>query len=372
MGSMTLLLVAVAGLCLATMASCSRTGISTQSAGGDGGRPTSCGNAIVEAGEACDDGNTVATDACRSDCTLARCGDAIVAAVSEVCDDGNGVDSDGCRNDCTLPTCGNGVIDLGEECDDAGTSAGCTPACRFPLCGDGFVDLQAEECDEGPANATIPALALVQDAVARPVRPVTVSATLGAFYGYASASAHTGFEVAGGSRLYFHQDASNGTLGIITHHGIDKGLGAFPQPKAKVEQRFSFLPPEVSIAVADDKPEEFFRSSPTVIMGSWGFDDNTDGGAIGTVPFPGAWAIHVEPTFKLGIQEWGFVDAGAAVVELSMSAPVDLVAYDGPAACRLDCTLARCGDAVLDAGEICDDGNVVSGDGCSDDCATMP
>src|SRR5439155_51953 len=38
--------------------------------------------------------------------------------------------------------------------------------------------------------------------------------------------------------------------------------------------------------------------------------------------------------------------------------------------CRQNCQLPRCGDHVVDAlhGEACDDGNNVSGDGCSGDC----
>lgn len=48
---------------------------------------------------------------------------------------------------------------------------------------------------------------------------------------------------------------------------------------------------------------------------------------------------------------------------------------DGPAnaltpnaACRPNCQPQRCGDAILDATETCDDGNLVSGDGCAPDC----
>jgi cysteine-rich repeat protein len=38
------------------------------------------------------------------------------------------------------------------------------------------------------------------------------------------------------------------------------------------------------------------------------------------------------------------------------------------ATCRSDCRPARCGDAIVDPGEQCDDGNNVSGDGCAGDC----
>jgi len=45
-------------------------------------------------------------------------------------------------------------------------------------------------------------------------------------------------------------------------------------------------------------------------------------------------------------------------------------------ACRLDCKLPRCGDMVRDTGspnnETCDDGNMVSNDGCSDRCVREP
>jgi cysteine-rich repeat protein len=36
--------------------------------------------------------------------------------------------------------------------------------------------------------------------------------------------------------------------------------------------------------------------------------------------------------------------------------------------CRLDCTLPRCGDRVVDRGEVCDDGNLLLGDGCTSTC----
>lgn len=43
---------------------------------------------------------------------------------------------------------------------------------------------------------------------------------------------------------------------------------------------------------------------------------------------------------------------------------------DAPDRCRPDCSLPRCGDGIIDTGEVCDDGNLVSGDACSGDCAS--
>lgn len=58
-----------------------------------------CGDMVVDAGEECDDGNTVNTDGCTNACNYARCGDGILAD-SEECDDGNTFNFDGCDSLC--------------------------------------------------------------------------------------------------------------------------------------------------------------------------------------------------------------------------------------------------------------------------------
>ncbi|TNF31269.1 MAG: hypothetical protein EP329_12610, partial [Deltaproteobacteria bacterium] len=69
-----------------------------------------CGDGNPEAPEQCDLGaaNSDAPDAtCRTNCTLARCGDGIVdpgAPRNEVCDDGNPFNGDGCDTDCQTTT----------------------------------------------------------------------------------------------------------------------------------------------------------------------------------------------------------------------------------------------------------------------------
>ena len=76
-----------------------------------------CGNFVLNEGEECDFGregqphpnepNTVGLNsdttpnACRTNCTLPRCGDDVVDNASgETCDDGNTLDGDGCDQDC--------------------------------------------------------------------------------------------------------------------------------------------------------------------------------------------------------------------------------------------------------------------------------
>jgi cysteine-rich repeat protein len=110
-------------------------------------REASCGNAKVEVGEACDDGNSNNADACTNACEAAACGDAVTRLDLspnhddfEQCDDGNSVDADTCRTNCRAAVCGDGVVraDLAEgeagfeECDDGNQDSadGCTNGCR--------------------------------------------------------------------------------------------------------------------------------------------------------------------------------------------------------------------------------------------------
>ena len=85
----------------------------------------SCGNGIVEAWEACDDGNSIGADGCAANCrstdagfTCATpgkpcdttCGDGILAG-KEQCDDGNKNSGDGCSGSCKVETvCSRKVI----------------------------------------------------------------------------------------------------------------------------------------------------------------------------------------------------------------------------------------------------------------------
>jgi cysteine-rich repeat protein len=67
--------------------------------------PNECGNALVDLGEVCDDGNLIAGDGCSSDCrSLEVCGNAVVDPVDgEQCDSGvPGQSYDGCSSTCRV------------------------------------------------------------------------------------------------------------------------------------------------------------------------------------------------------------------------------------------------------------------------------
>ena len=101
----------------------------------------SCGNGEVDhACEQCDEGAANADavpDACRTTCTLPRCGDDVLDS-GEACDDGNIESCDGCSGSCELEPgaiCGDGIVsDLcGEGCDDGNllVGDGCSPGCTL-------------------------------------------------------------------------------------------------------------------------------------------------------------------------------------------------------------------------------------------------
>lgn len=114
---------------------------------------SACGNAVVDPGEVCDDGNADDGDGCGTTCTSDEsCGNGITDP-GEGCDDGNVTDHDGCQSVCTVQRCGDGIQDPDEACDDGNLllGDGCTPNCQSDeTCGNGVVDANVgEDCDDG-------------------------------------------------------------------------------------------------------------------------------------------------------------------------------------------------------------------------------
>jgi cysteine-rich repeat protein len=376
----------------------------TVGTGGSGGAPASCGNGVLDPGEACDDGNGSNTDACLASCVLASCGDGFVFAGVEQCDDGNGsntdaclascvlascgdgfvfagveqcddgnkVNEDGCRNNCVLPFCGDGIVDPGEQCDDGNTQDGdfCSSTCKLPFCGDGTLQ-PGEQCDLGGANADRPALEIEQGGVKTAVRPYDQAQDPALFYNYFSASSHTGFEQLFASRIYFYRSTVSEQLALFMHHAIDQSN----QPVTDVLFSFTGLPSASSVAVSDDVSAmtgpELAKTGVSTAVGDWTFANNTDGGVIVGLPFPGSWEVTLAPTFSAGITTWDWVHHDKTLTPLKLNTTLLMRAFDTPAGCRTDCTVPKCGDTIVDGGEVCDDGNTVGGDGCSADCKSI-
>ncbi|MFO0590396.1 MAG: DUF4215 domain-containing protein [Polyangiaceae bacterium] len=238
-----------------------------------------------------------------------------------------------------------------------------------PVCGDGVVD-PGEECDDGPGNAGKPVISVRQGTFAKVVTPIDSDQEIVSFYSYSSSSGHTGLEAPRKSELFLHRHTATGTLSLVTEHGVDVDGTGLVQPETDVAQQFTGFPAGVSIAIADDNADEIHMDSASSAVGAWHFIHNTDGAAFTSLPFPGTFRIDVTSTFGDGITALRFIDGDGVEIPLDLVGTVSIVAEETPAACRPDCTLPRCGDGILDDGEACDDGNTLSGDGCSADCAS--
>lgn len=106
----------------------------------------SCGDGIKQPGEECDNGTQCSdgspclnktdcagigdlqctlrdNDGCSHLCREERCGDGVLQD-GEECDDGAQAPGDGCDMNCRLESCGDGIVQNGEECDDAKTCSG--------------------------------------------------------------------------------------------------------------------------------------------------------------------------------------------------------------------------------------------------------
>jgi cysteine-rich repeat protein len=250
--------------------------------------------------------------------------------------------------------------------DDVGSDAPLADVGPPAICGNGVVE-SGEQCDLGPDNGDKPAFLVTQPSGTHiETNMLFQKKSAVQFYDYFSASSHTGFEVAEESRLYLYADATTGRLSLILTHGIDAGQGQ-TQPNAAVNMTIAGLPSGWNIDLSDD-PGELTKSSATTATGKWTFQNNSDGGVIGGLPFPGTWTITVDATFVKGVNAWAWVRHDLTRVPLAMGDTVTIRAFDESSFCRTNCTIPKCGDGILDGGEVCDDGNTIDGDGCAGDC----
>ncbi|MBX5482374.1 MAG: DUF4215 domain-containing protein [Myxococcaceae bacterium] len=332
-----------------------------------------CGDGVVVGNELCDDGNGTSGDGCSSTCLVengyacsgspsacaAVCGDGNVIVSEEACDDGNTLSGDGCSAACTVepgftctqttpsscaPICGDGLVKGSEGCDDShpGGGDGCSALCEVEpgysctgepsvcssVCGDG-VRTPGEQCDDGNGQAgdcCSPACTIESGCE---LEPNDTDATANAF---------SSVSVAGNVKAFLSPTATDkDVFGVsvpanarLIAETVDGPLGA--QCAAKQI--------DTQIAVRD-------------AMGGAVFDAAGTADDLG----PGNWCSRFvsEP-----------LAAGAYFVEVARSP------QGGPVndyALTVTVQPPVCGNGEVEAGESCDDGNVVSGDGCSSLCA---
>lgn len=95
-----------------------------------------CGDGTLDPGEVCDDGNGEHGDGCAAVCTSDEtCGNGVWDPLAGEACDGEA----GCGAACAWPSCGDGVLDPGEACDDGASAsfddcgADCRPERAFSL-----------------------------------------------------------------------------------------------------------------------------------------------------------------------------------------------------------------------------------------------
>ncbi|MFT3774424.1 MAG: DUF4215 domain-containing protein [Minicystis sp.] len=351
-----------------TTTSSSGTGGSGTGGSGTGGEATSsssssgtvamCGNGVVEAGEECDDGNHVDTDACTNACKNAACGDGIVQP-GEQCDLGaQNADTGACTSTCKNAACGDGFVQPGEQCDlgaqNADTGA-CTTACKNAACGDGFVQA-GEQCDLGAQNSNSGACttmcknAVCGDGLVGPNEACDDGNMVdndGCTNACKLPGCGDGVVQSGEQCDLGAQNSNTGTCTLacklpacgdgFVQAGEQCDLGAQNADTGACTSTCK------NAACGDG----FVQPGEQCDLGA----QNSNTGVCTTV-------------CKLPACGDGFVQAGEQC---------DLGAQNAnTGTCTLACKLPVCGDGFIQAGETCDDGNTNNGDGCDSTCKLSP
>jgi cysteine-rich repeat protein len=336
--------------------------------------PSTCGNGVVDPGEACDDRENVQDvrnngNLCLNTCQFNSCGDGYVNAGIEACDDGNDIDNDACRNRCGDPSCGDGVFSPErEECDDnnAVLSDDCLPSCLLSTCGDGvrFIgnlpgedtlrDEAAEDCDDGNNDATDGCNACVfprcGDGVVQPALERCDFALVDA--GAAACTTSCALVSCGDGNVDAGEECDDGN-----RDPFDDCLPSCQQNTCHdgVINLVREACDDGNVLNNDACVDACVRAScgdPYVNLLAESCDDGNSNDADGCNN-----------------------DCGAATCgDGNLDAPLE-ECDDGNRnnddACLASCRVARCGDGVIQAGpsvEECDDGNGNNADACRNDC----
>jgi cysteine-rich repeat protein len=351
-------------------------------------RTATCGDNFIQAGvEQCDDGNTIATDACTATCQTARCGDNVVRAGLEQCDDGNTSDTDGCVGACQIATCGDGFLQSGvEACDDGNTLStdACTASCVAATCGDGFVQAGVEQCDDMNSSNTDACVGACQ------------SARCGDGF------LRAGVEACDDGNLIDTDACSNSCTAPSCGDGVVQA-GEECDDNNTIDTdgcRTNCMAARcgdgvirTGVEMCDDgNTVNTDACTATCVpatcgdgilhIGSEECDDANADNADACVA--GCVAARCGDTYvRTGVEacdDGNTNNADGCTNACALSSCGDGVVQAGEEcddanqvetdACRNTCLSARCGDLVVQTGvEMCDDGNTMSGDGCSASCS---
>ncbi|HEY5962175.1 MAG TPA: cellulose binding domain-containing protein [Polyangiaceae bacterium] len=298
------------------------------------------------------------------------CGDGLRDPwAGEYCDDAG--DSPTCNADCSPSRCGDGVTNhaAGELCDGSTAVINCTPSCTISACGDGYVDTRTDEqCEAGMGGCT----ACKQD-VAGLANALRVSAKrselLMNMLAFDITVSNSGAAVSTDGltlRYYFTPDSSSAQSVDCTWS--DLGCGNITASVKTLAKTCTNANRYVELAI---------RANATLNTGSsLEIQGNVTGGLLNLYNFgndysrPSGLLLAQETQmialFQNGKLVWGIPPCGCGNGVLDSGEVCD---HGGESAfCNADCTLARCGDAKVNAvaGETCDSGTPSLS--CSPEC----
>ncbi|MFO0760498.1 MAG: DUF4215 domain-containing protein [Byssovorax sp.] len=330
--------------------------------GGTGGGPAVCGDGRVDAGEECDEGDKNSdTGACTKACKSASCGDGLVQDGVEGCDQGDkNSDTGACTKACKSASCGDGLVQAGvEECDQGAQNSdtgACTKACKSAKCGDSLVEAGVEDCDLGQDN----------------------SDTGDCTSACKSASCGDGFVHAGAEEC--DQGAMNSDTGACTKACKNAVCGdglVGPNEQCDLGAQNNDMGACTTQCKSASCGDGFLQAGEQCDQGM----NNSDTGACTTMCKNAACG---DGFVQAGVEQCdqgamnsntgactlacknaacgdGFVQAGVEQCDLGA-----MNANNG--VCTLACKNAVCGDGFKGPNEACDDGNMVNGDGCNNNC----
>ena len=271
-----------------------------------------CGNGVLDEIEQCDDGNTASGDCCSDLCVMEPC----------ECSD---------PPDCK-PICGDGFANR-EVCDDGDALTNnctygltsctvCNSQCIYGpgnpiVCGDGILQAGNEACDDGNGS------------IGDGCRPNCTQ------------------ELCGDGIVDPNENCDDGNA--TTNDGCDASCNVEIGWTCDNTGTTSVCDPICADGL--QKPgEECDRGNDNTCQCPWNQDETACDVCCNC-------ALQTSPTRYCGD---GIHQAGDEECDTGSSN-----SDTTPNACRTDCDNPSCGDGVVDNGEECDDGNIISGDGCS-------
>ncbi len=368
--------------------------------------------------EQCDDGNTENGDGCSSTCVEEVCGNGVISP-TEQCDNGvNNADTKACTLLCTDNVCGDGMNYIGvEQCDDGNTESGdgCSSACLVEveaICGDNICDVKQESTSTCPQDCGLmcPTNGLFVwwkgENNAEDSYKFGYDGIAEANVGYTSGRVGKAFKFDGEYGSWVNVDSKPGTLladptdaSLSVSFWMKTAATKSPQGSmylidsgAGTESKRGFYCNTVqgSLYCAVRQTAAIYKvaASNVIPLNSWKYvtltfdDDNdelklyVDGALIktgteqqtsGTTYASAKTIIGATTTGQLLFN--GSMDE-IAVWDRALSAGEIKSLYDSGATGMCSITAFVCGNGMIEAGEDCDDGNLIDVDGCSSTCQT--